>query len=209
MCRFISLDEQLDECITEGRKYANDQHNKIFNPAPPEVEKRSVETPPGAVTDGAADNSNGAPAIKTAPKQPVAVAPSTNNSAAAIEKTPTSAQSSITSPEKQLEMFGQKIDAVWPQYVEIWKGTFGSLRLIGRVGTDLFNWVLAPNFSPKRISQAMLSNPVLFFLIIGLWIGLIGYVDAQSKFKFIRWPIENTVLGTLHFIAHLIFTACD
>lgn len=56
--------------------------------------------------------------------------------------------------------------------------------------------------SPKRVLFAMLNNPAFLLMVIGLWIGLVKYVDA-------RWPsnavnmVARVVLGTLHFLAHL------
>jgi hypothetical protein len=54
---------------------------------------------------------------------------------------------------------------------------------------------LIPQFSLTRIARAMLDNPVFFLMVMGLWVGLIYYVDAFSK-------IIKLTLGSLHFFSH-------
>src|SRR5215467_10479950 len=50
------------------------------------------------------------------------------------------------------------------------------------------------------------SNPTFFFMLLGLWVGLVFYVDDKLRFRFLKWlngPIK-LVLGTLHFQLHII-----
>ena len=55
------------------------------------------------------------------------------------------------------------------------------------------------------VATAAQDNPTFFFMLLGLWLGLIYYVDANISNRFLRWlngPLK-VVFGTLHFSAHL------
>jgi hypothetical protein len=50
------------------------------------------------------------------------------------------------------------------------------------------------------------SNPTFFFMLLGLWIGLMFYVDAKLQHRLWKWlngPIK-VVFGTLHFHLHIM-----
>jgi hypothetical protein len=67
---------------------------------------------------------------------------------------------------------------------------------------SLFDLHLA---SPAALTATAKANPTFFFLLVALWVGLIFYVDARLKHRFLKWlngPIK-LVLGTLHFQLHL------
>jgi uncharacterized protein YecT (DUF1311 family) len=57
-------------------------------------------------------------------------------------------------------------------------------------------------FSPDRVLSGMLASPALFFLVAGLWIGLVQYAEGDIASAFLRWSAK-LVLGTLHTAAHL------
>jgi len=54
--------------------------------------------------------------------------------------------------------------------------------------------------SPERVLAAVRASPMFFFMLIGLWIGLIYYVDLGKGFF---RSIGKLVIGTAHFAAHL------
>ena len=59
--------------------------------------------------------------------------------------------------------------------------------------------------SVERIVSAMLSNPAFFFMIAGLFSGLIYYVgngDAEFKPRWLKWPVKFA-LGIPHASAHV------
>jgi Calcineurin-like phosphoesterase len=62
--------------------------------------------------------------------------------------------------------------------------------------------VLSVQLSPDRILSGMLASPAFFFLIAGLWVGLVQYADVTIAAQWLRWPIKLT-LGTGHAAAHL------
>jgi len=50
------------------------------------------------------------------------------------------------------------------------------------------------------------SNPAFFFMLLGLWVGLIFYVDAKLQHRLLKWlngPIK-VIFGTLHFQLHIV-----
>lgn len=61
---------------------------------------------------------------------------------------------------------------------------------------------LLVSVSPKRVLFGMLSNPAFLIMVLGLWIGLVNYVDAISKYRVVNMAAK-LVLGTLHFLAHM------
>jgi hypothetical protein len=62
--------------------------------------------------------------------------------------------------------------------------------------------VLSVQFSPDRVLTAMLASPAFFFLVAGLWIGLVQYAEADIASAFARW-CAKLALGTAHTAAHL------
>ncbi|MEZ5853924.1 MAG: hypothetical protein R3D67_03955 [Hyphomicrobiaceae bacterium] len=64
----------------------------------------------------------------------------------------------------------------------------------------LLNGVLFETISPSRVLHAVRDSPLFFFMLLGLWVGLIHYVDLG---KGALRKIGKVVLGTLHFTAHL------
>jgi hypothetical protein len=62
--------------------------------------------------------------------------------------------------------------------------------------------VLSVQFSPDRVLSGMLASPAFFFLVAGLWIGLVQYAEADIASAFARWSIK-LALGTAHTAAHL------
>jgi Calcineurin-like phosphoesterase len=55
------------------------------------------------------------------------------------------------------------------------------------------------------VARAAQSNPAFFFMLLGLWFGLIVYVDANLSNRFLKWlniPIK-VLFGTLHYSAHV------
>ncbi len=64
-----------------------------------------------------------------------------------------------------------------------------------------------PTISTERVLFAMLSNPAFFFMIIGLYAGLIYYVGFEDrefvKPKWLKWPIK-IVVGFVHAWLHVV-----
>lgn len=59
--------------------------------------------------------------------------------------------------------------------------------------------------SGAALAATARANPTFFFLLLGLWVGLIFYVDTRLKHKLWQWlsgPIKLT-LGTIHFALHI------
>ncbi len=54
--------------------------------------------------------------------------------------------------------------------------------------------------SPERVLAAMKANPLFFFLVIGLWLGLVSYVELG---KGLLNAIGKFVIGSAHFVMHL------
>lgn len=54
--------------------------------------------------------------------------------------------------------------------------------------------------APARVVEAATNNPVFFFMLIGLWGGLIYYVDLGKGFLN---TLGKIALGSAHFFAHL------
>jgi hypothetical protein len=60
--------------------------------------------------------------------------------------------------------------------------------------------------STAALAATARSNPTFFFMLLGLWVGLIFYVDARLKHSLWKWlngPIK-VVVGTLHFALHMM-----
>ncbi len=54
--------------------------------------------------------------------------------------------------------------------------------------------------APERVVAAARNNPAFFFMLLGLWAGLVYYVDLGKGFFN---GFGKIVIGTLHFLAHL------
>jgi hypothetical protein len=62
--------------------------------------------------------------------------------------------------------------------------------------------VLSVQFAPDRVLSGMLASPAFFFLVAGLWIGLIQYAEIGIALQWLRWVVKIT-LGTAHALLHL------
>jgi hypothetical protein len=65
---------------------------------------------------------------------------------------------------------------------------------------DVIRLTVVEGISPSRVLEAVRGSPMFFFMLLGLWAGLIYYVDLGAgglnrTFK--------TILGTMHFAVHL------
>jgi Calcineurin-like phosphoesterase len=55
------------------------------------------------------------------------------------------------------------------------------------------------------VAATVRTNPTFFFMLLGLWVGLVAYVDAKlehRRWKWLNGPIKF-VFGTLHFLLHI------
>ncbi len=62
--------------------------------------------------------------------------------------------------------------------------------------------VIWPSIKTERVIYAMFANPAFFFMIIGLYIGLIYYVDANFRSRRASW-LTKIALGIPHAWAHV------
>jgi hypothetical protein len=59
--------------------------------------------------------------------------------------------------------------------------------------------------SAAALAATARANPTFFFMLLGLWAGLVFYVDAKLEHRLWKWlngPIKVAV-GTLHFLFHI------
>jgi hypothetical protein len=59
--------------------------------------------------------------------------------------------------------------------------------------------------SASAVAATARASPIFFFMLLGLWVGLVCYVDAKLKHGLLRWlngPIK-AAFGTLHFLFHI------
>ena len=54
--------------------------------------------------------------------------------------------------------------------------------------------------SPHRVVEAVKASPLFFFLLLGLWAGLVYYVDLG---KGLLNALGKLIIGTVHFLMHL------
>lgn len=54
--------------------------------------------------------------------------------------------------------------------------------------------------SPDRVLSAVQASPIFFFMLLGLWAGLVFYVEIGSG---LLRQLARLVIGTAHFLAHL------
>jgi hypothetical protein len=59
--------------------------------------------------------------------------------------------------------------------------------------------------SAAAVAATAKANPAFFFLLLGLWSGLVFYVDAKLKHPLWRWlnGPARLVFGTVHFLLHV------
>jgi len=62
--------------------------------------------------------------------------------------------------------------------------------------------VLGVQFAPDRVLSGMLASPAFFFMVAGLWIGLVQYAEIDLASTFLRWSVKLAI-GTTHAAAHL------
>ena len=88
--------------------------------------------------------------------------------------------------------------------VEVDTGVGRLLDEIGRQGGWWrYLWrVLSVQFAPERVLSGMLASPAFFFLVAGLWIGLVQYADVGFASALLRWAAKLAI-GTAHTAAHL------
>jgi hypothetical protein len=74
------------------------------------------------------------------------------------------------------------------------KISFGA-AVTGMVG-EVLKGSLASMFDPKPIIDAAELSPMFAFMLIGLWAGLVSYVESESR-------LVRILIGTLHAAAHI------
>jgi Calcineurin-like phosphoesterase len=62
--------------------------------------------------------------------------------------------------------------------------------------------VIWPSIKTERVIYAMFANPAFFFMIVGLYLGLIYYVDANFKSRRASW-VTKIALGIPHAWCHI------
>ena len=68
--------------------------------------------------------------------------------------------------------------------------------------------VIWPSIKTERVIYAMFANPAFFFMIIGLYLGLIYYVDANFRSRRASW-VTKIALGIPHAWCTYISAARD
>jgi Calcineurin-like phosphoesterase len=65
---------------------------------------------------------------------------------------------------------------------------------------------VAPAADAAAVARAAEANPVFFFMLLGLWVGLVLYVDARLSNRFLKWlnGSVKVVLGSVHFLFHMM-----
>lgn len=61
---------------------------------------------------------------------------------------------------------------------------------------------LETTLDPQRLFMAAKLNPAFFFMLLGLWAGLVRYADVGSRFGRLSFVVKGA-LGTVHTAAHL------
>ena len=75
-------------------------------------------------------------------------------------------------------------------------------------GRGFLNWtkdLIWPSIAPSQVLFAMLANAAFFFMVVGLYLGLIMWVDVKIRsrwLKWLHWPIK-IMLGVAHALGHL------
>ena len=57
---------------------------------------------------------------------------------------------------------------------------------------------------PSKLLDAAGASPAFLFMVLGLWVGLIFYVDASSRLPSVLRNLTKLIIGTFHFLAHMI-----
>jgi len=73
------------------------------------------------------------------------------------------------------------------------------------VPTASSSWTDLNIADAAAVATAARTNPAFFFLLAGLWLGLVIYVDANMTSKLLKWLnlVAKAVLGTIHFKFHV------
>ena len=66
-----------------------------------------------------------------------------------------------------------------------------------RVASAVFSYALGDFLSPKALLTAAEQSPFFAFLLLGLWAGLVAYVETEVK-------LGKLLIGSLHFATHLV-----
>jgi hypothetical protein len=63
--------------------------------------------------------------------------------------------------------------------------------------------IVSEYIGAQKVFNAAINSPMFFFMLLGLWAGLVYYVELSPRLpSFIATPIR-LVIGTAHFLAHL------
>ena len=139
-------------------------------------------------------------------QQAVPPAPAPGTSAAPPVKTEEPAAAAAT-PKRALPMLGERLVRFLESHADVvgqakevedyliavhegggwWKAALG---------------VIWPSIKTERVIYAMFANPAFFFMIIGLYLGLIYYVDANFKSRRASW-LTKIALGIPHAWSHI------
>ena len=86
-------------------------------------------------------------------------------------------------------------------------GQAGPQTLIGNTLGDTWSSVkgvlsssLQAKLSPQRLFEAARQNPGFFLMLLGLWAGLVYYVELEAG---VLGLVGKIMLGTVHFMAHI------
>jgi hypothetical protein len=91
-----------------------------------------------------------------------------------------------------------------PAKVEVGSGLDKLLADVERRGGwwDYLWGVLSVQFTPDRVLSGMLASPAFFFLVAGLWIGLVQYADVAIALPLSKW-LAKLAIGSTHAATHL------
>lgn len=73
-------------------------------------------------------------------------------------------------------------------------------EMTGVQSMDFLLKAFEETISPTRVLSAITESPVFLFLLLGLWFGLVCYVDLGSG---LMRKVGKFLLGTAHFLSHL------
>ncbi|MEQ1716218.1 MAG: hypothetical protein ABL907_09580, partial [Hyphomicrobium sp.] len=89
-----------------------------------------------------------------------------------------------------------EIDKTLLEFPQAAAGGAADLKAVLAVVRKVF-WAA---IAPERVVGAAINNPAFFFMLLGLWGGLVYYVDLGKGFFN---ALGKLVIGTVHFLAHL------
>ncbi len=84
--------------------------------------------------------------------------------------------------------------------VDVKKWTAEGAQATAGGAVKVINGLLFETISPARVLAAIKNSPLFFFMLLGLWVGLIQYVELGAG---LMRAVGRFILGTLHFISHL------